>query len=60
MQNKPEPMILTASQFMQLLQISPNTFKKQLDSGALPPPLALEGRVRRWCRKTVLEFIGHV
>jgi len=53
----PEP-TLRAGDFMELLQISPNTFKKLLMEGKVPAPLPLGERNRRWSRAVVMNFLN--
>jgi predicted DNA-binding transcriptional regulator AlpA len=48
---------IKANDFMEMLQISPNTFKKLLDEGRLPDPLPLGTRCRRWSKFTVVNFL---
>jgi len=48
---------IKANDFMEMLQISPNTFKKLLDEGRLPDPLPLGTRCRRWSRVAVVNFL---
>jgi predicted DNA-binding transcriptional regulator AlpA len=49
---------LRAEQFMEILDLSPNTFKKLLTEGKLPAPLPLGGRNRRWSRAVVMDFLN--
>jgi predicted DNA-binding transcriptional regulator AlpA len=53
----PEP-TLRAEEFMGMLQISPNTFKKLLAEGKVPAPLPLGDRNRRWSRVVVMSFLN--
>lgn len=53
----PEP-TLRAEEFMEVLQISPNTFKKLLTEGKVPAPLPLGDRNRRWSRAVVMNFLN--
>lgn len=53
----PEP-TLRAEEFMEVLKISPNTFKKLLVEGKVPAPLPLGGRNRRWSRAVVVNFLN--
>lgn len=53
----PEP-TLRAEEFMEVLQISPNTFKKLLADGKVPAPLPLGDRNRRWSRAVVMNFLN--
>jgi len=53
----PEP-TLRAEEFMEVLQISPNTFKKLLMEGKVPAPLPLGERNRRWSRAVVMNFLN--
>lgn len=48
---------LKADEFMKMLQISPNTFKKLLAEGRVPGPLPLGARNRRWSRSVVMSFL---
>jgi predicted DNA-binding transcriptional regulator AlpA len=52
-----EVFTVTAEQFRQMLNVSPNTFKKLLENGDIPPPLPLGSRSRRWSRAIVLAFL---
>jgi predicted DNA-binding transcriptional regulator AlpA len=54
---KEEP-TLKADEFMQMLKISPNTFKKLLSEGRVPKPLPLGTRSRRWSRSVVMSFLN--
>ena len=47
-----------ADEFQEMLQISPNTFKKLLKDGRIPEPLPLGARTRRWSRSVVLNFLN--
>lgn len=47
-----------AEEFMRMLDVSPNTFKKLLDEGKLPRPLPLGRRNRRWSRSVVNNFLN--
>ena len=47
-----------AEEFMKILDISQNTFKKLLDEGRLPMPLPLGTRNRRWARSVVNSFLN--
>jgi len=49
-----------ANEFQQMLQISPNTFKKLLKDGKIPAPLPLGTRTRRWSKTVVLDFLNHL
>ena len=49
---------LTANEFQKLLHVSPNTFKKLLNRGKLPPPLPLGMRIRRWSKSAVFNFLN--
>jgi predicted DNA-binding transcriptional regulator AlpA len=49
---------LKADEFMQMLKISPNTFKKLLAEGKVPEPLPLGKRNRRWSRSVVMKFLN--
>lgn len=61
MKNDSEPendQTLNAEEFMGMLNLSPNTFKKLLAERRLPEPLPLGTRVRRWSRSVVMDFIN--
>jgi predicted DNA-binding transcriptional regulator AlpA len=49
---------LKADEFMKMLKISPNTFKKLLAEGRVPTPLPLGSRNRRWSRAVVMAFLN--
>lgn len=49
---------LKADEFMRMLDISPNTFKKLLAEGKVPRPLPLGSRNRRWSRAVVMDFLN--
>ncbi len=48
-----------ANEFREMLQISPNTFKKLLKNGSIPAPLPLGTRTRRWSTTVVLTFLNN-
>lgn len=48
---------LNAKEFMKILDLSPNTFKKLLGEGRIPEPLPLGARNRRWSRSVVEDFL---
>lgn len=50
---------LKAEEFMGILQVSPNTFKKLVAEGRLPSPLPLGKRNRRWSRDAVEKFLNN-
>jgi predicted DNA-binding transcriptional regulator AlpA len=61
MKNNTEPeedQTLKAEEFMRMLKISPNTFKKLLSEGRVPEPLPLGTRNRRWSRSVVMNFLN--
>lgn len=49
-----------ANEFQEMLQISPNTFKKLLKDGKIPEPLPLGARTRRWSKSVVLKFLNNL
>lgn len=49
---------IKAEDFMRMLKISPNTFKKLLTEGRVPGPLPLGTRNRRWSRSVVMDFLN--
>jgi len=53
-----ENQTIKAEDFMNMLKISPNTFKKLLVNGRLPRPLPLGTRNRRWSRSVVMDFLN--
>jgi predicted DNA-binding transcriptional regulator AlpA len=53
-----ENQTIKADDFMRMLKISPNTFKKLLVEGRLPEPLPLGTRNRRWSRSVVTAFLN--
>jgi predicted DNA-binding transcriptional regulator AlpA len=53
-----ENQTLKAAEFMRMLKISPNTFKKLLAEGRVPEPLPLGTRSRRWSRSAVMSFLN--
>jgi predicted DNA-binding transcriptional regulator AlpA len=53
-----EDQTIKAEEFMRMLKISPNTFKKLLVEGRLPEPLPLGTRNRRWSRSVVMDFLN--
>jgi predicted DNA-binding transcriptional regulator AlpA len=50
---------IKADDFMKMLQISQNTFKKLLAEGRVPGPLPLGTRNRRWSRVVVMDFLNN-
>lgn len=50
---------IKADDFMKMLKISPNTFKKLLAEGRVPGPLPLGARNRRWSRSVVVDFLNN-
>ena len=50
---------IKADDFMKILKISPNTFKKLLAEGRVPGPLPLGARNRRWSRSVVVDFLNN-
>jgi predicted DNA-binding transcriptional regulator AlpA len=54
-----ENQTIKAEDFMRILDISPNTFKKLLVEGRLPEPLPLGTRNRRWSRSVVVDFLNN-
>ena len=53
-----EDQTIKAEDFMKMLKISPNTFKKLLVEGRVPAPLPLGTRNRRWSRSVVMDFLN--
>lgn len=53
-----ENQTIKAGDFMSMLKISPNTFKKLLAEGRVPGPLPLGTRNRRWSRVVVMDFLN--
>jgi hypothetical protein len=53
-----EDQTIDAEAFMNILDISPNTFTKLLRNGMLPTPLPLGNRIRRWSRQVVMNFLN--
>jgi predicted DNA-binding transcriptional regulator AlpA len=53
-----ENQTIKAEDFMRILDVSPNTFKKLLVQGRLPEPLPLGTRSRRWSRSVVMAFLN--
>lgn len=53
-----EDQTIDAEAFMNILDISPNTFTKLLRNGMLPKPLPLGNRIRRWSRQVVMNFLN--
>lgn len=53
-----EDQTIKAEDFMKMLKISPNTFKKLLVEGRVPGPLPLGARNRRWSRSVVMDFLN--
>ena len=53
-----EDQTIKADDFMKMLKISQNTFKKLLVEGRVPGPLPLGARNRRWSRSVVMEFLN--
>ncbi len=51
---------IKADEFRQMLDVSPNTFKKLLEEGRIPQPLPLGSRVRRWSVVVVHEFLQQI
>jgi predicted DNA-binding transcriptional regulator AlpA len=49
---------VNADEFMKMLDVSPNTFKKLVVEGRLPMPLPLGTRNRRWSRSVVNSFLN--
>ncbi len=50
---------VNAEEFMQMLDFSPNTFKKLVAEGKIPEPLPLGTRSRRWSRSVVMSFLNN-
>lgn len=48
---------LTTKEFVKVLGVSPNTFRKQEKAGVLPKPLPLIGKTKRWSKKVVMDFV---
>ena len=42
------PLFASERRAAQLLDMTPGQFRELVDAGALPPPCALAGTVRRW------------
>ncbi len=55
-----EPHTIKADKFRQMLNVSPNTFKKLLEEGRIPQPLPLGSKVRRWSVVVVHEFLQQI
>ncbi len=53
-----EDRTLKAEEFMKIIKVSPNTFKKLVSEGRIPAPLPLGTRVRRWSRSVVMQFLN--
>lgn len=53
-----ENQTIKAEEFMRMLKISPNTFKRLLVEGRVPGPLPLGTRNRRWSRSVVMDFLN--
>lgn len=53
-----ENQAVKADEFMMMLDVSPNTFKKLLAEGRVPMPLPLGARTRRWSRSVVMDFLN--
>lgn len=53
-----ENQAVKADEFMTMLDVSPNTFKKLLREGRVPMPLPLGTRTRRWSRSVVMDFLN--
>ena len=51
---------MNAKEFMELLDLSPNTFEKNLRAGKLPPPLPMVGRSRRWAIHSVKNYLNNM
>lgn len=51
------PPTVKANEFMDMLGVSPNTFRKLLKNGDLPKPMPLSSRVRLWSRSVVMAFL---
>ena len=51
---------MNAKEFMELLDLSPNTFEKNLRAGKLPQPLPLIGRSRRWAIHSVKQCLKNM
>lgn len=51
---------MNAKEFMELLDLSPNTFEKNLRAGKLPQPLPLLGRTRRWAIHSVKNYLKNM
>lgn len=54
-----EDQTIKAADFMKMLKISPNTFKKLLAERRVPEPLPLGTRNRRWSRSVVMDFLNN-
>lgn len=52
-----ENQVMKADEFMGMLDVSPNTFKKLVAEGRVPRPLPLGTRSRRWSRSVVMDFL---
>ena len=55
---KGELMTINANDFMKILGLSRNTFKKELRAGKLPKPLPMAGSCRRWAIDDVKNYLN--
>lgn len=61
--NKPDPapcdpeQLMTIRQVAQLMQYSVQTIRNRLDSGSFLPPTHRDGRMIRWRRADLLEYL---
>jgi predicted DNA-binding transcriptional regulator AlpA len=47
----------TRSELAELLGVHVNTITKQMQAGAIPPPLSLSQRTLRWSKKRIDSWI---
>lgn len=47
----------SAKECMEIVELSPNTFRKQWKGGHFPQPLPLKTRAKRWSAAAVHQFL---
>lgn len=51
---------MKAKELREILDLSPNTFEKNLRAGKLPQPLPMVGRSRRWAVQSVKNYLNNM
>lgn len=54
-----EPRLLKAEEVCRYLSISPNTLRRMVAQGLLPPAQALSGKVVRWDKRQIDAYLDN-